>query len=80
MQNRMNGVALIATHRIHAFAVPIVGLLLGILIIWRWPKRQVPTEVLVSVMWVLSLVWVGFVLLMWQTQNIPIFHGMRGHY
>ena len=25
-------------HRTYAFAVPIAGLLLGILIIWRWPK------------------------------------------
>jgi uncharacterized membrane protein len=67
-------------HRKHAYAAPIVGLLLGSLIIWRWPDRPALLEVVVSALWILSLVWVGCALLLWQMQNIPVFHGMRWHY
>jgi hypothetical protein len=60
--------------------VPVIGLLLGITIIWRWPKLDVLMELVVACLWVLAFLWAGFVLIVWQMQNIPIFHGMRWHY
>ncbi len=70
----------ITAYRTYAYAVPLAALLLGILVIWRWPKLPALVEVVVSAMWVLGLVWAAFVLLMWQAQNIPSFDAMRSHY
>jgi hypothetical protein len=70
----------ITSHRTHAFAVPLAGLLLGLLILWRWPTFHSLIELVMSSMWVLGLVWAGFVLVVWQVNNIPMFHGMRLHY
>jgi hypothetical protein len=64
----------------YAYAVPLAALMLGVLVIWRWPEFHALIELIVSAMWVLGLIWVGFVLIMWQFQNIPLFHGMRLHY
>lgn len=80
ISNRPAAGEFITAYRTYAYAVPLAGLLLGIVIIWRWPKLPALLELVVSAMWVLGLVWAGFVLLMWQGQNIPIFHGMRAHY
>jgi hypothetical protein len=70
----------VAVHGTHAHAVPLLTLLVGILIIWRWPKSQALMEALVSSLWILSLVWAGLILINWQVQNIPTFSGMRLHY
>jgi hypothetical protein len=37
-------------------------------------------ELVVASLWVLGFLWAGFVLVVWQLQNIPIFHGSRWHY
>ena len=71
---------LVTEHHTYAYAIPLTGLLLGILIIWRWPQYAALTEAVVSSMWILGLVWVGLVILIWQIQNIPIFSGGRLHY
>jgi hypothetical protein len=70
----------VSAHRTRAYAVPVTGLLVGILLIWRWPQFYALNELVVSAMWVLSLLWAGFVVLMWHVQNIPIYHGNRWHY
>ena len=70
----------VTAHRAHAFVVPFAGLLLGITIIWRWPKREVLVELVVASLRVLAILWAGLILIIWQIQNIPIFHGMRWHY
>ena len=80
LASRMSGGEFVTAHRAHAFVIPIAGLLLGITIIWRWPKLDVLVELVVAVLWVLAFLWAGFVLIIWQVQNIPMFHGMRWHY
>jgi hypothetical protein len=79
-ESRPQAAEFVSAYCTYAYAVPIAGLLLGILFIWRWPQRPVLTELVVSAMWVLGLIWAGFVLLEWQIQNIPVFHGMYWHY
>jgi hypothetical protein len=80
LSSQASGGAFIATHRNHAYAVPLVGLLFGFVVLWRWQTRHALIELIISAMWVLGLVWAGFALVMWQMQNIPLFHGMRWHY
>jgi Trk-type K+ transport system membrane component len=79
-ESHLVGAEFVTAHRKHAYAVPVVGLLVGILVIWRWPRFHVLTELVVSAMWVLGLLWAGFAVLMWHVQNIPIYHGGRWHY
>ena len=78
--SRSNGGEFITAHCTHAYVVPLAGLLLGIIIIWRWPQLHVLIELVVASLWVLAFLWVGLVLIVWQMQNIPLFHSMRFHY
>jgi hypothetical protein len=80
MDNQSQAGRFITAHRTHAYTVPIAGLLAGIVILWRWPKLHVLIELDVIAMWLLGLFWAGCTLIVWQMQNIPIFHGMRFHY
>ena len=70
----------VGAYGICAYAVPLAGLLVGTLTLWRRPNSHVLIELIVSALWVLALIWSGLVLLSWQIQNIPIFSGMRWHY
>ena len=70
----------VTAHEQHAYALPVVGLLLGSLIIWRWPKAKVLIELVVQTLWLLAFIWAGLVLLLWQVQNIPVFKAMQWHY
>jgi hypothetical protein len=70
----------VKAHSRHAFAVPVVGLLLGSLVLWRWPNSHALVELILSLLWILAFLWVGLVLILWQVQNIPLFSGMRFHY
>lgn len=78
--SRPNAGVFVTAHRTHAYVVPLTGLLLGIIIIWRWPKLHVLIELVVASLWVLAFLWAGVVLIVWQMQNIPLFHSMRWHY
>jgi len=73
-------IVFVTTHGTYTYAVPVVALFIGVLIIWRWPNSHILIESFLSALWVLALVWAGLILLGWQIQNIPIFHGMRAHY
>jgi hypothetical protein len=64
----------------YAFAIPILGLLLGCVIIWRWSKQKVLVEEIVQTLWILALIWVGLAIIVWQIMNIPSFYGMRLQY
>jgi hypothetical protein len=70
----------VTTYGKYACAVPLAALLMGIVIIWRWPNSHALFEVVVSTLWVLAFIWAGLILLIWQAQNIPIFSGMQWHY
>jgi hypothetical protein len=70
----------VAVHGKHAYVVPVAGLLLGTLVIWRWPTSHVLIELVVLVLWILAFIWAGVVLIVWQVQNIPIFTHMQFHY
>lgn len=70
----------VTVHRHHAYAIPVAGLLLGSVIIWRWPKSKVLIELVVQTLWLLAFMWAGSVLLLWQIQNIPVFSAMHWHY
>ena len=63
-----------------AYAVPFALLLVGIAIVWRWPRAQPPIELVVSTLWLVASGWFAITLLSWQMQNIPVFHGMQSHY
>jgi hypothetical protein len=80
LESRPSGAEFVTAHRTHAYVVPLIGLLLGIPIIWRWPKLPVLVELVVASLWIFAFLWAGLVLIVWQMQNIPIFHGMRWHY
>ena len=80
LANRPPGSEFLTAHRAHAYVVPIVGLLIGILVIWRWSQFPALAELVVSAMWVLAFLWAGFAIVMWQVQNVPLFHGMRFHW
>jgi len=80
IESRVPAGAFITAHRAHAYVVPLAGLLLGLMVIWRWPNLHVLIELIVASLWILAFLWAGFVLIAWQMQNIPIFHGMRWHY
>ncbi len=73
-------ITFVTLHGAYTFLVPAVGLLIGIVIIWRWPKSHVWFELILSTMWILALVWVGMCLLAWQCVSVPLFHGMQFHY
>src|ERR1035437_9635186 len=54
------------------YAVPAIALLVGI---WALRRSGSPVlfEIIVALTWVLSLVWFGSCLLIWQSQNCPTF-------
>jgi hypothetical protein len=64
----------------YAYVVPSALLLVGIVVVWHWPKIPVLIELVVSTLWVLAFVWFALTLLSWQAQNIPIFSGTQLHY
>ncbi len=72
--------AFVTAHQQQVYAIPVLGLLLGCLIIWRWPKSKDLIELVVQALWILAFMWAGNVLIVWQAQNIPLFSGMRWHY
>lgn len=59
------------------YAVPAVALLLGLLALRRPGGSPVLVEVVIAATWLLSLVWFGSCLLMWQAQNVCAAHGVR---
>jgi hypothetical protein len=71
---------LIASHGDHAYAVPIAALVVGVLVLYLRPNSPVFIELLVSSLWVFAFAWVGYIILIWQDQNIPMFSGMKWHY
>ncbi len=80
IQSRPSAGEFVTAQRTHAYVVPLIGLLLGTTIIWRWPKFHVLIELVVASLWILACLWAGLVVIVWQIQNIPVFHGMRWHY
>ncbi|MBM4020438.1 MAG: hypothetical protein FJ288_19325 [Planctomycetes bacterium] len=62
------------------FVVPVVALAIGVWLVRSRPQATVTFEILLSVIWLLSLALAAFCLLMWQVQNIPIFSHMELHY
>jgi hypothetical protein len=72
--------AFVVSHAHHAYAVPVAGLLVGSLLIWRRPNWHAIQGVVVAALWILALLWAGHIIVAWQIQNIPIFSGMRWHY
>ena len=62
------------------YVVPAAASLVGLLLIWRRPSWSAAFELLVSTIWILSLIWAGLSLIAWQAQNIPVFSGGRVHY
>ncbi len=70
----------VTTNGAYAYVVPVVAFFVGILVIWRWPNSHVLIETIISILWVLAFVWVALILLVWQMNNVPIFHGMRANY
>ena len=70
----------VAVYQQYAYAIPILGLLMGSFIIWRWSKSKFLIELVVQVLWILAFMWAGLVLILWQVQNIPMFTAMHWHY
>jgi hypothetical protein len=70
----------VTVHRLHAYAIPALGLLLGSLILWRRPRSKVLIELVVQSLWILAFTWAGLVLVVWQIRNIPLFSAMHWHY
>jgi hypothetical protein len=64
----------------YAYTAPLALLLLGVIVVWRWPNAYAIIELVVSTMWIMAFVWFAVALLSWQAQNTPVFTGMRLHY
>jgi len=62
------------------FLLPVLALLIGLWLVCSRPKATVTFEILLSVIWLLSLALAAFCLVTWQIQNIPIFSHMEWHY
>jgi hypothetical protein len=62
------------------YSVPAVALLTGILALRRTDSSPVFIETIIALTWLLSLLWVGCCILIWQSQNIPTFNHMEWHY
>ena len=76
----MIGCVFIVHYSAFAYALPVTALLSGIVALRAKSGVPVIFEVILEVTWVLSLGWVGFCLLLWQSQNIPIFTHMELHF
>ena len=62
------------------YTLPAVAFLIGCWALRRVGRSPVLIEVVIASTWFLSLVWVGYCLLMWEVQNCPVFSHMRFHY
>ena len=57
LQARTNLGVFVTVHQHHAYAIPVSGLLLGSVIIWRRPKSKVLIELVVQTLWLLAFMW-----------------------
>jgi len=64
----------------YTYILPFAALLIGLLVIWRWPNRQTLVETITSALWVLAVVWVGLVVWYCQMINLPIYTHMQAQY
>jgi len=62
------------------YAVPAFALVLGVWALRRAGGSPVFIEVVIAATWFLSLVWFGSCLLLWQSQNVPVFSHMKFHF
>ena len=62
------------------YTVPTIALLLGLWALRRPGDYSLFIEIVIAITWLLSLVWFGSCLLLWEAQNVPIFSGMRFHF
>jgi hypothetical protein len=62
------------------YMLPAVALLVGCWALRRAGQSSVWIEVVIAGTWILSLVWFGYCLLMWEVQNCPVFSHMEFHY
>ena len=75
----MKGCVFIVHYSVVAYVIPIIALLAGIVAL-RARNSIVIFEVILAVTWVLSLGWAGLCLLLWQSQNVPMFSHMELHF
>ena len=64
----------------YAYAIPVLGLLVGCIFIWLPPRSKVLLELVVQALWILAFMWVCTVLIDWEWQNVPFFSAMHWHY
>ncbi len=64
----------------YAYAFPALGLMLGCVFGWLWPRSKVLLEVVIQSLWILAVGWTALVLLTWEIQNIPVFRAMQWRY
>ena len=62
-----------------ALAVPFTALCLGMLLLLMRPKSVVMFELLISLVWITSLLMIAVPVLTWQMQNAPTFSHMEWH-
>ena len=62
------------------YMLPALALLVGCWALRRAGHSSVWIEVVIAGTWLLSLVWFGYCLLMWEIQNCPVFSHMEFHY
>jgi hypothetical protein len=55
------------------FAIPVISSVAGVLLLRRSRFDLFLFEIVICGTWLLSLLWAGHCLLMWQAQNVPIF-------
>ena len=76
----ISGTQFLVTYGNMAFVFPVSTFLLGIYLLILRPDRRLAFEATVATTWLLSLVWAGGCLLLWQIQYVPIFTRMHWHY
>ena len=70
----------VTNYKNYAYAIPVLGLLIGCIFIWLPPRSKVLTELAIQTLWVFAFMWACTVLLEWEWQNVPFFSAMRWHY
>ena len=80
LDHLLSGAEFTTTRHAYAYAIPVAGLLIGALFMWRWQQFPALIEVVIAAMWIFAAVWAAYVLLAWEAQNIPMYHGNRWHY
>lgn len=65
---------LLVAHGSWLWLLPVVAVLAGLFLIRRRPQSAASFEALLAMVWLASLGLVGFCLLSWQLQDVPIFH------